>query len=50
MTNGPHHWGNGPQPRKKGLVDRFLDWAAKANQGNPDGKGSSNPKKKSKKR
>jgi hypothetical protein len=26
-TNGPYSWGNGPQPKKKGLVAKLIELA-----------------------
>jgi hypothetical protein len=23
-TNGPYHWGNGPQPKKQGILSRII--------------------------
>lgn len=23
-TNGPYHWGNGPQPKKEGIVAKIV--------------------------
>jgi hypothetical protein len=28
-VNGPYAWGNGPQPKKKGLISKIIDWATK---------------------
>ena len=25
-TNGPHAWGNGPQPKPKGLAAKLIAW------------------------
>ena len=33
-TNGPYSWGNGPQPKPKGIIAKLMDKIAKASGSN----------------
>lgn len=32
-TNGPYHWGNGPQPKKEGVVAKIVKAVTKGKKG-----------------
>lgn len=38
-TNGPYSWGNGPQPKKKGILAKLLDLAVNGTKGDKPKKG-----------
>lgn len=32
-TNGPYHWGNGPQPQRKGIISKIVKAVTKDKKG-----------------